>query len=86
MLILHAAQEVVAEEGFEELLEGVRERIDDIESLHRTRELTVCPIFIWPRCLFKVNTVPQFKDVDQGDQIKLTVDKGGGNIFGGRIV
>lgn len=41
MLILHAAQEVVAEEGFDEILEGVRDRIDEIESLHRTRELTV---------------------------------------------
>ncbi|KAF8070744.1 hypothetical protein FPV67DRAFT_1414129 [Lyophyllum atratum] len=67
MLILHAAQEVVAEEGFDELLEGVRDRIDEIESLHRTRELT-------------------FKDVDQGDRIHVTVDKGGGMVFGGRIV
>ncbi|KAG5647094.1 hypothetical protein DXG03_001464 [Asterophora parasitica] len=67
MLILHAAQEVAAEEGFDELLENVRDRIDEIESLHRTRELT-------------------FKDVDQGDRILVTVDKGGGNIFGGRIV
>ncbi|KIM40293.1 hypothetical protein M413DRAFT_73606 [Hebeloma cylindrosporum] len=39
-LILHAAREVVEEEGFEELLEGVRDRVDEIESLHRTRELT----------------------------------------------
>ncbi|KAG6857194.1 hypothetical protein H0H87_008259 [Tephrocybe sp. NHM501043] len=67
MLILYAAQEVVSEESFQEILDGVRERIDEIESLHRTRELT-------------------FKDVDQGDRINVTVDKGGGNIFGGRIV
>ncbi|KAG6813513.1 hypothetical protein H0H92_010217 [Tricholoma furcatifolium] len=40
MLILHAAQEVVAEEGFQEILDSVRARIDEIESLHRTRELT----------------------------------------------
>ena len=40
-LILHAAREVVEEEGFEEKLESVRNRIDEIESLHRTRELTV---------------------------------------------
>ncbi|KAF9451513.1 hypothetical protein P691DRAFT_699194 [Macrolepiota fuliginosa MF-IS2] len=40
MLILHAAREVCEEEGFDELLESVRDRIDDIESLHRTRELT----------------------------------------------
>ena len=42
MLILHAACEVVKEEGFDELLDNVRARIDEIESLHRTRELTVC--------------------------------------------
>ena len=41
MLILHAAEEVCAEEGFDELLDGVRARVDEIESLHRTRELTV---------------------------------------------
>jgi hypothetical protein len=41
MLILHAAREVCEEEGFDELLDGVRERIDEIESLHRTAELTV---------------------------------------------
>lgn len=41
MLTLQAAREVVMEEGFDELLDGVRERIDEIESLHRTRELTV---------------------------------------------
>jgi hypothetical protein len=41
MLILHAAREVVNEEGFDDLLDGVRSRIDEIESLHRTRELTV---------------------------------------------
>lgn len=29
------------EEGFDDLLDGVRNRIDEIESLHRTRELTV---------------------------------------------
>lgn len=41
MLILRAAQSVCEEEDFEEILEGVRNRIDEIESLHRTRELTV---------------------------------------------
>ncbi|KAL0955764.1 hypothetical protein HGRIS_001979 [Hohenbuehelia grisea] len=40
MLILHAAREVTEEEGFDELLDNVRDRIDEIESLHRTRELT----------------------------------------------
>ncbi|KDN43865.1 hypothetical protein RSAG8_05858, partial [Rhizoctonia solani AG-8 WAC10335] len=40
MLTLEAAREVVNEDGFDELLEGVRDRVDEIESLHRTRELT----------------------------------------------
>ncbi|KAG7091095.1 hypothetical protein E1B28_010150 [Marasmius oreades] len=40
MLILLAAKEVVGKDGFEESLTSVRDRIDDIESLHRTRELT----------------------------------------------
>ncbi|KAF8178615.1 hypothetical protein K438DRAFT_1844104 [Mycena galopus ATCC 62051] len=62
MLILHAAREVVEEEGFQEILDGVRGRIDEIESLHRTRELT-------------------FKDVEAGDKIRLSVDKGGRSWF-----
>ncbi|TFL07147.1 hypothetical protein BDV98DRAFT_497594, partial [Pterulicium gracile] len=40
MLILHAARQVVEEEGFQAKLDSVRDRIDAIESLHRTRELT----------------------------------------------
>ncbi|KAL0570951.1 hypothetical protein V5O48_011008 [Marasmius crinis-equi] len=40
MLILLAAKDVVQQEDFEEVLNSVRDRIDDIESLHRTRELT----------------------------------------------
>ncbi|KAI0057888.1 hypothetical protein BV25DRAFT_1811633 [Artomyces pyxidatus] len=62
MLILQAAREVVEEDGFDDLLDSVRARIDEIESLHRTRELT-------------------FKDVDSGDRIRLTVDKGGARLI-----
>ncbi|KAH7875390.1 uncharacterized protein C8R40DRAFT_1170476 [Lentinula edodes] len=40
MLILLAARQVVETENFEEVLNSVRDRIDEIESLHRTRELT----------------------------------------------
>ncbi|KAF7315154.1 hypothetical protein MIND_00029800 [Mycena indigotica] len=61
MLILQAAREVCDEEGFDELLDNVRDRIDEIESLHRTRELT-------------------FKDLQEGDRIYLSVDKGGPKI------
>lgn len=45
MLILHAAREVVESEGFQDTLDGVRARVDEIESLHRTRELTVGSLF-----------------------------------------
>ncbi|EJD08045.1 uncharacterized protein FOMMEDRAFT_73974 [Fomitiporia mediterranea MF3/22] len=41
MVILQAAKEVVEADGFDEILDSVRDRIDEIESLHRTRELTV---------------------------------------------
>jgi len=58
MLILRAAMEMVEEDRFDEMLESVRDRIDAIESLHRTRELT-------------------FKDMEKGDVIRLSVDKGG---------
>ncbi|TCD64562.1 hypothetical protein EIP91_003920 [Steccherinum ochraceum] len=58
VLVLLAAREVVEEEGFDQVLDNVRDRVDDIESLHRTRELT-------------------FKDLQAGDKIKLSVDKGG---------
>ncbi|KAI0090743.1 hypothetical protein BDY19DRAFT_887226 [Irpex rosettiformis] len=57
-LLLHAARQVVEEEGFDQQLDDVRDRVDEIESLHRTRELT-------------------FKDVEAGDRIRLSVDKGG---------
>ena len=46
MLILQAAQEVVEADGFDDVLDGVRSRIDEIESLHRTRELTVRKPFL----------------------------------------
>lgn len=59
MLILHAARAVCTEEGFDELLEGVRDRIDEIESLHRTRELTVSfrlhlSSFIYSTCVLSL--------------------------------
>ena len=41
MVVFQAAKEVVESPGFDELLDSVRDRIDEIESLHRTRELTV---------------------------------------------
>ena len=41
MLIMHAACDVVERDEFDDILSNVRDRIDEIESLHRTRELTV---------------------------------------------
>lgn len=38
-MTLNAIRSIVSEEGFDDLLDSVRGRIDDIESLHRTREV-----------------------------------------------
>lgn len=38
-LTLSAIRTIVSEEGFDDLLDGVRARIDEIESLHRTSEV-----------------------------------------------
>jgi len=51
-LLLRAAREVVEEEGFDEMLDSVRARVDEIESLHRTGELTFKDLhqatgFVW---------------------------------------
>ena len=40
MLVLHAARAFLEEES-SEVLDNVRVRVDEIETLHRTRELTV---------------------------------------------
>ncbi|BGP52609.1 hypothetical protein JCM8202v2_000165 [Rhodotorula sphaerocarpa] len=40
-LMLNVFRSIAAEEGFQEKLDNVRDRVDAIESLHRTRELTV---------------------------------------------
>ena len=75
-LIFHAARDVVEEEGFEEKLGSVRDRINEIESLSRTRELIVSVPSV--TALFvAMLSFSQFKGVDKGDGIRLTVDKGG---------
>ncbi|KZS87204.1 hypothetical protein SISNIDRAFT_419955 [Sistotremastrum niveocremeum HHB9708] len=50
LLTLQAARQVVEEDDFESTLQNVRDRIDEIESLHRTRELTV-RLFLFSSCL-----------------------------------
>ncbi|GJN92107.1 hypothetical protein Rhopal_005136-T1 [Rhodotorula paludigena] len=40
-LMLSAFKDIVSQEGFQEDLDTTRDRVDAIESLHRTRELTV---------------------------------------------
>ena len=39
--MLNVFRSIVAEDGFQEELDAVRARVDEIESLHRTSELTV---------------------------------------------
>ncbi|KAF7979047.1 hypothetical protein HWV62_44049 [Athelia sp. TMB] len=78
MLILHAARQVVEEDEFQDMLDSVRARVDEIESLHRTRELTVRFISLgWHGADSDPIYHFQFKDVGQGDRIRLSVDKGG---------
>ncbi|GAA5898743.1 hypothetical protein JCM5296_006705 [Sporobolomyces johnsonii] len=40
-LMLSVFREIAAEEDFQEKLDSVRDRVDEIESLHRTSELTI---------------------------------------------
>ena len=47
-LVLNAIREVVEEDGFDDVLENVCNRVSEIESLLRTRELTVSTHFtLW---------------------------------------
>ncbi|KAM5542961.1 hypothetical protein V8D89_003345 [Ganoderma adspersum] len=55
MLILRAAEEVCAEEGFDELLEGVRRRVDEIQSSQRIREVTFKEAYKGDRIRLKVD-------------------------------
>lgn len=77
LLILQAAREVVEQEGFQDLLDSVRNRIDEIESLHRTRELTVSTVYSMSSRLYGPTSRRQFKDIPDGGRLKLAVDKGG---------
>lgn len=71
MLILHAAREVVEGEGFDEMLDNVRDRVDEIESLHRTRELTVSVDSIW-LWLWGINFVPCYSSRTSAKAIGLS--------------
>lgn len=50
MLILRAAREVIEEEDFQDTLNGVTARMDEIENRHRTRELMVKYVFCFATC------------------------------------
>jgi hypothetical protein len=74
LLVLHAARQVCEEPGFDDVLDGVRARVDEIESLHRTRELTV-------RSTSPVAVVAdgvqcwcsrQFKDLEDGGRLRMS--------------
>lgn len=85
MALLSAAREIVEEPGFREVLDSVRKRVDEIESLHRTRELTVClsPCGLWFEWTRGPDRALQFKDLEEGDVVRLTVDKNGKRKLGG---
>lgn len=52
--MMNAFREVCAEEGFDEFLEATLDRISDIESLGRTRELTIKDL--WDKGKYNVKT------------------------------
>lgn len=53
--MMNAFREICAEEGFDEFLEATLERIGDIESLGRTRELTIKDL--WDKGKYRVKMV-----------------------------
>lgn len=52
--MMNAFREICAEEGFDEYLEATLDRISDIESLGRTRELTIKDL--WNNGKYRVKT------------------------------
>lgn len=40
-MLLNAMRDVVSQSDFQEVLDATRSRVDDIESLHRTREIVI---------------------------------------------
>lgn len=50
--MMNAFREICAEEGFDEYLEATLDRIGDIESLGRTRELTIKDL--WDKGKYRV--------------------------------
>lgn len=69
--------EVVEEDGFQDLLDGVRQRIDDIESLHRTSELMVRAMQDGRPTKLKrsLNIFHKWKASSQGDLLRVYVEK-----------
>lgn len=65
MVILQAAKEVVEVPGFDAMLDEVRDRVDEIESLHRTRELTVCFHFLYFVSTYNIMLLFSLSDVVQ---------------------
>jgi len=78
-LILHVARDVVEEEGFEERLKSAGDRIDEVETLRRTRELIVST-WSWSVQLVMLR-IYQFKNADTGDRVRVIIDKGGAHLI-----
>lgn len=54
--MMNAFRQICAEEGFDDFLQATLDRIGDIESLGRTRELTIKDL--WEGGKYKVNMQP----------------------------
>ena len=72
MAMQNAFRDVCEKEGFEELLQATLDRISDIESLGRTRELTLKDL--WDKGKYKI-TIRNSKGV-QDREIELRTEQG----------
>lgn len=67
--MMNAFREICAMENFDEHLEGTLERIGDIESLGRTRELTIKDL--WDEGKYQVNMLNHYGDTQGRIEFKV---------------
>jgi hypothetical protein len=67
--MMNAFREICAQEGFDEFLEATLDRISDIESLGRTRELTIKDL--WHGGKYNITTTDRLGNVDKNITFKV---------------
>ena len=71
MAMQNAFREICEKEGFEELLQATLDRISDIESLGRTRELTLKDL--WDNGKYKITSKTSKGTVDR--ELEFRIEK-----------